>query len=475
MEDVQVINTENRDGQTKCPQCGSSRVHYDIEKRKLVCEYCQNTFEYQKIHGKKIASHLEGNVVGLASQKIDPKASGLVTLKCDGCGAEIVVNTEETLNVKCHWCGSDLSINHQVDNGMVPDEILPFILTREQAFDKIYQFSKDQLTFSTDEFRKNLKPENIHGVFFPYLLLDVKAHGHFKGFGEHTVKTYYGDDNESNRYDVDRFHVEREFNLAIEDLTMESNSTRIDKFDKTQWNNVIDAVSPFDTYNGIQFNANYMRGYTSEKRDLNISELEEKADYEVKDIARHRINETLKHYDRGVRWDYEGIQYTGKQWLSAYLPVWLYSCYDKKGVIHYIAVNGRTGETVGTIPFDRKKLSLTILFSFLGTLLVIACFFGLMLLFPSLVFIVLFIASLLVGFGISIFLLILFIVEDIKFSHFKWIRHSYETETLCNLDYIDQIDEKTEFISKTYKSSFDHSNNHKLYGEYVKINKNPEE
>ena len=40
---------------------------------------------------------------------------------------------------------------------------------------------------------------------------------------------------------------------------------------------------------------------------------------------------------------------------------------------------------------------------------------------------------------------------------------------------IDQIDEKTEFISKTYKSALEKNNNHKLYGEYVKVNKNPEE
>ena len=42
-----------------------------------------------------------------------------------------------------------------------------------------------------------------------------------------------------------------------------------------------------------------------------------------------------------------------------YLPVWLYSYYhvDRgKGMVHYIAVNGRTGETMGSVPVSRGRL-----------------------------------------------------------------------------------------------------------------------
>jgi len=42
-----------------------------------------------------------------------------------------------------------------------------------------------------------------------------------------------------------------------------------------------------------------------------------------------------------------------------YLPVWLYS-YQQPGtkMVHYIAVNGRTGETMGSIPVQQWKLLL---------------------------------------------------------------------------------------------------------------------
>lgn len=44
-----------------------------------------------------------------------------------------------------------------------------------------------------------------------------------------------------------------------------------------------------------------------------------------------------------------------------YLPVWLYSYYHEergRGMVHYIAVNGRTGETMGSVPVSHGRLLL---------------------------------------------------------------------------------------------------------------------
>ena len=74
------------------------------------------------------------------------------------------------------------------------------------------------------------------------------------------------------------------------------------------------------------------------------------------------MNDTLKFYDRGVRWDSEEVDVRGQRWVSAYLPVWLYSYQQKKSggktFLHYVAVNGRTGETMGSVPVHQGKLLL---------------------------------------------------------------------------------------------------------------------
>ena len=101
---------------------------------------------------------------------------------------------------------------------------------------------------------------------------------------------------------------------------------------------------PFDTENCVDYNANYLRGYTSQKRDVNVDDVRELVKTQSNDIARIAANETLD-YDRGVAWDTDKFDVKGESWTAAYLPVWLYSYMQVKGnkkLLHYVAVNART-------------------------------------------------------------------------------------------------------------------------------------
>ena len=116
---------------------------------------------------------------------------------------------------------------------------------------------------------------------------------------------------------------------------------------------------PFDIENAVKWNANYLKGYSSEKRDTNVEQLKPLVEKQSKDIAKFAANETLQHYDRGVAWSSEQMTVKGQQWKAAYLPVWLYSYQQVKGdkkVLHYVAVNARTKETMGSVPIHMPKL-----------------------------------------------------------------------------------------------------------------------
>jgi hypothetical protein len=72
-------------------------------------------------------------------------------------------------------------------------------------------------------------------------------------------------------------------------------------------------------------------------------------------IARGYVNQTLKQYFGGVRWESEAVAIKGTRWISVLLPVWLYGFEENTPtgpMMHYLAVNGRTGETEGSIPTD---------------------------------------------------------------------------------------------------------------------------
>ncbi len=462
---VKIIDTDNsgKHGENRCPQCGASDVTYNTKKGKLICNYCYTEFEAEDVEGlEKEAKNLSGESRGSGTKDIDVNASDVITLRCGGCGAEVVINTAEATNARCHWCRSILSINSQIDNGAIPDMVLPFKLEKKDAELKIKKFVDDRQFFAHPTFKKEFTTNNIMGVYFPYMLVDANCHANFRGKGEHEVRSYevdLGDNRKTTKYDADLYSVERDFDIAIDDLTIESNSDRLDKKSSARTNNVINAIMPFDTENCVKYKANYLAGFSSEKRDVNISNIENKVDKELKDIARYAINEDIKFYDRGVKWEDENLEIKGKQWISAYLPVWLYSYQDPGKKLHYVAVNARTGETMGSVPMNQKKL--------LGitAIIEIICLVAVLAILKSsdnqnlLWYLLLLIGPIFYG---------------IKYSKYRnaSARHSYEKETKHQITNLKKNDNFISQRTGLSNSSMDGANNKKLEGESTGITKN---
>ena len=362
----QIVKTDvgAKDGQNKCPKCGSTDIITNTNTGKLRCMYCRHEFEPEKIAGMVTdLSKLEGQIMGSGAQDIIASTNDVLTFKCSSCGAEVVIDTSEATNARCHWCRNVLSVNQQIPNGSVPDVVLPFTVNKETAKAEIEKFVGKRKFFAHPKFKQEFTTENIMGVYFPYMLVDANAHANLIGEGEHQVRKYYvkEGDNEKAYYDADLYHVEREFDITINELSVESSSDRLNKKSQDKTNNIINSIMPFDTENCVKYNANYLRGYTSEKRDMNIDELRNLVATQSRDIVRFAANDTLKFYDRGVSWKKEDFKLKGQQWKAAYLPVWLYSYQEVKGekkLLHYVAVNARTKETMGSVPIHIPKLLL---------------------------------------------------------------------------------------------------------------------
>ena len=239
--------------------------------------------------------------------------------------------------------------------------VLPFKLSKNDAKAAIEAFVGKRKFFAHPKFREEFTTDNIMGVYFPYMLVDVNSHVKFVGQGEHLVRRYTvgSDDNRRTYYDADLYDVTRDFDMTVNDLSIESSLDKLDKKNKKKTTNIINAIMPFDTENCVKYNANYLKGYSSEKRDTNIELLKPIVDEQTKDVARYAANDTLEKYDRGVAWSTEDLNIKGQQWKAAYLPVWLYSYQQVSGnkkVLHYVAVNARTKETMGSVPIHVPAL-----------------------------------------------------------------------------------------------------------------------
>lgn len=455
-----VVQTDvgNKDGQNKCPKCGSTDIMTNIKTGKLKCQFCRHEFEAKKVDGLvDDISQLSGEVIASGASNISADANDVVTFKCESCGAEVVVDTSNATSAKCHWCRSVLGVNQQIPNGSIPDIVLPFGITKEEAKVEIDKFVGKRKFFAFPKFKQEFTSENVMGVYLPYMLVDVNGHATFKGKAEHKTREYTvgSDEHKKTYYDADCYNVEREFDIIINGLSIESSADKLDKNNSTKTTNIINSIMPFDVENCVKYDANYLRGFTSEKRDTNIDVLKPIVHEQAKDVAKFSTRETMSFYDRGTNWTTQQLDVKGEQWKAAYLPVWLYSYLQIKGnkkILHYVAVNARTKETMGSVPIHMPLLFfISAIVEILG--IIVMCMLD--------------------DFDFNwIFLLSGFVYFFIIYSKYRNsdARHSYELETKNETSNLRQVDDFFESRTKLSSSSIDGRNDHSLSGETAKNN-----
>ena len=364
-----VVNTnpDAVDGQTKCEKCGSTEISLNVDSGKLRCHWCRHEQEATKVKEEKIdISKLQGQIIGSGASAANFDEMDSLALKCQSCAAEVVIDTTESTQARCHWCRNTLSINNKVPNGAVPDKVLPFGIKKDAAQNEIEKFVSKRNFFAHPKFKAEFTTENIMGVYLPYMVVDANVKAKFSGEGEVQIRTWTetrttgsGQNKKTittRYYDADRYSVNRDFDMIVEGLTIESNSEKLKHNSSNRTNNVINAIKPFNLEESRQWDANFMTGYTAQNRDTNVEDLRGMVETKITDIARHQIRDSIKNYDRGVRWKSEKLDVIGKQWKAAYFPVWLYSYQTEDKGIHYVAVNGQTSKTMGSVPINTRKL-----------------------------------------------------------------------------------------------------------------------
>jgi len=366
--DPVAIDTESeelKDGANRCPKCGATDIRQRPGTDLLICLFCRNEWHGQRVEeafglGDGL-DDLSGTVIASGARDIEDDVSSLMTYKCTGCGAEVTVNTENAMTARCHWCRHVFGVNEQVANGAVPDAVLPFHIRKDDAVARIRQFVDKRRLFALKAFKEQFTPENVVGVYLPYMIIDARADAAVEGHGEIKTREYTrgSDNNKKTYYDADVYAVRRQVAFTVDDLPLESSSERGDLDIGVNTNNIINTILPFDTKNAVKWNASYLSGYTSEKRDTDVEQLRPRLEDQLLSIARAQVESSVGRYDRGVRWERERLDVHGTRWVSMYLPVWLYSYHqpgNNGGMLHYIAVNGRTGETMGSVPVQQWKL-----------------------------------------------------------------------------------------------------------------------
>lgn len=370
MRDIGVHNmTEKSETKTKgkvlrCPNCEASDAEFDIDAGGLRCLYCHEVFMSPKINQFGGFEELVGEVRESGAKDLRDD-NYVITFKCPACGAEIVLD-KNSKEISCHWCRHNLAVSEKIPNGEMPDLVLPFSVKRHTAFLAMKKFANQRKVFSIGRFHWGLKEKNLRAVYLPYALVDVRARVKLEGIASAM---------DANGR-LGNIKVNRVFEMRIDDLTVEASRDKLKQDTIINTNHIINAILPFDTDEAVAWDPRYLKGYSCEKRDINIDELKTHLDYQIIEIAKAEASKKIKEYTNCIPSVYD-IEYVGRKWKTAYFPVWLYSCRDigfgKRRKIHYLALNGRTGEMMGSVPVGKITWNI-IIFSPLVVSIILACF-----------------------------------------------------------------------------------------------------
>ncbi len=284
-----------------CPQCGAP-AKFDIVHQIYRCGYCGGQVAVENVRREKVELQRAQSQRVIASAMSFPMSKA----SCTGCGATLVFEKNEALST-CAFCGRSLVRKDYVYDSKMPQNIIPFAVTRKEAAQLLLGWC--------DQNPKRLEAEHLRGriaelkgYYLPYEMVHGPVHCKVWKRGEGRVSC----DFEAGGY------------LNAEFVNC---SAQLD-------NLVLDCMEPYHLDYLTEFDFSYAAG-----QRIKISDISEEG-------VQNRLNlETAENYRGGMEkiWGTKDIDISAQVDPVVKVPVLLPVYYITDGNVH-AAVNGQTGK-----------------------------------------------------------------------------------------------------------------------------------
>ena len=115
----------------KCKSCGAP-AEFDILRQNHCCLFCRTETSMKE--------GLEERDKWKSSHKMkisgDMEVAGKIFYTCKGCAAQVMIK-DETVVGKCEFCGGTLARRTYAESDNLPEAVLPFYITREEAMEQV--------------------------------------------------------------------------------------------------------------------------------------------------------------------------------------------------------------------------------------------------------------------------------------------------------------------------------------------------
>lgn len=323
----------------KCENCGADMLFNPLTGG-LSCPYCDSKKDIAPIGTRKRNFYTERD-----DSIVDDSTS---TYKCPNCGGEVVFDSFVTAT-KCPFCSATNIVKLKDVGGLKPDGILPFLYTKEMAYEAGKNWIKKKF-FALSSFKKNFKPDNFNGVYVPSYLFTSDTFTTYKAkLGKYYYVTVGSGKNRRTVRKTRWFSVSGEVKKVFHDVMIEA--TRHLSQDE------LHKITPYDVGSLEGYQREYVAGFSAEKCDATLDTCFDTARVMMENDIRR---EALSRHTYDVVGDYNAYtNYPLVAFNYALVPVWIFGCKHKEKIYRYI-VNGRTGKSYGKYPLSPARVSLTV-------------------------------------------------------------------------------------------------------------------
>lgn len=365
------------DVQLKCPSCGAP-INFDVPSGKMKCSFCGASFTVEEVnqfngisqanaeldaaHAKQAGTTGATGGAGTATTPetqisttpaegqpgwVEPpptyldEATGqqMAQFQCNSCGGEII-GSPDMVSARCPWCNNNFVATGQLTSTRVPDRMIPFAMTKEQALEA-FKANMKGLKLIPREF-KQVSVDDIQGVYVPYWLYDATVAGE-GNFSCENIRTWT--DSEYEYTEHREYQVYRSANVAFLDVPV-AGTTKVTA-------KITESVEPFDYTKSVAFSPAYLTGFMTNKYDVEAQDANPRALERMKDSTEEVLRNSISGYDT-VSTINTSVQPAFGELEYVFLPMWLMNV-DFQGKNYNYAMNGQTGKFVGTFPVSKRK------------------------------------------------------------------------------------------------------------------------
>ena len=337
-----------------CAQCGAS-LEYAPGAEVLRCNHCGHENSIVATHAPMVEQDFRQTLRELTNAVATRES---IAIHCESCGASYSFDAAAHAG-ECPFCGAPVVAKTEQHRELLPQALLPFTITRDQARATFRQWL-GSLWFAPGKLKDYARNDaRLTGMYVPYWTYDAD-----------TATRYQGE--RGDNYQVQETYQAMENGKVVTRTRIATKirwrpaSGRVSRFfddvlvlaSRSLPREITERLEPWDLANLTPYQEAYLSGFRSEMYQVELEQGFERA----REIMAITI---CRDIERDIGGDHQRIhamdtRYGEICFKHILLPIWM-SVFRFRDKIYRFVVNGRTGEVQGERPYSPWKIAFAIL------------------------------------------------------------------------------------------------------------------